>query len=137
MDDALGVDEDLDVFDIDIKKPAGLDDLQAFVHQGGGVDGDIFAHVPVGVIQSLSGVTAQSSRSPKLRNGPPEAVRISLLTSAFFPASSAWAMALCSLSMGSRVTLQRCTAAMTRWPAMTRVSLLARAMFFPASMAAR
>ena len=53
MHDALRVDEHLDVFSPDVEQPAGLDHLQPFVHQGGGVDGDFFAHFPVGVGQGL------------------------------------------------------------------------------------
>jgi hypothetical protein len=33
----------------------GFDDLQAFVHEGRGVDGDLLSHLPVGVPQRLLG----------------------------------------------------------------------------------
>ena len=46
-------------------------------------------------------------------------------------------MALCSLSTGSRGSLFSFARAVTRFPAQTRVSLLARASFFPASRARR
>ena len=45
-------------------------------------------------------------------------------------------MALCSLSTGSTATPRRRAASITRPPAMTSTSLLARAMVLPASMAA-
>ena len=34
-----------------IKQAARLDDLEAFVHQGSGINGDALAHLPSGVIQ--------------------------------------------------------------------------------------
>jgi len=46
-------------------------------------------------------------------------------------------MALCSLSTGIRATPLACTRSITRGPAATRVSLLAKATVLPASMAAR
>ena len=59
----------------------------------------------------------------------------------FFSSSCAlpmrhWKMAECSLSTGSRATPFFATASMTMEPPATRVSLLARAMSIPASMAA-
>ncbi len=53
VDDALPVDHHLDAVLRQIKEPGRLDDLQALVHHGGGVDGDFGAHVPVGVAQGL------------------------------------------------------------------------------------
>ncbi len=53
MNDALGMDQDLDLFHRGAEKPMGLDHLQPFVHQGGGVNGDFFAHGPVGMVKGL------------------------------------------------------------------------------------
>ena len=36
------------------EQPGGLDQFQALVHQGGGVDGDLGTHVPVGVLEGIS-----------------------------------------------------------------------------------
>ena len=71
------------------------------------------------------------------RKGPPEAVRC--IFSSLFPwaASRHWKMAECSESTGRMGALQARERSMTREPAATRVSLLARAMILPASMAAR
>ena len=53
MDDALGVDQDLDLPGIHVKEPAGLDDLQALVDQGRGVDGDLGPHGPGRVAEGV------------------------------------------------------------------------------------
>ena len=37
----------------EIEQPAGLDHLEAFVHQSGGIDGDAVAHLPCWMIQGL------------------------------------------------------------------------------------
>ena len=58
-------------------------------------------------------------------------------TSRFVPARSAWKIAECSLSTGSRVPPRRLASSMTRGPATTSVSLLARATILPASRAAQ
>ena len=44
--------KDLDRFGRRIEEPSGLDHLQPFIHQRGGVDGDLSPHTPVGVTQS-------------------------------------------------------------------------------------
>ncbi len=36
-----------------VEEAAGLDDLEALVHHGGGVDGDALAHDPGGVLEGL------------------------------------------------------------------------------------
>ena len=59
MDDALRVDEHLDFLGGHAKEPAGLHDLEAFVHEGGGVDGDLCAHVPCGVLEGIGGGDGQ------------------------------------------------------------------------------
>ena len=70
------------------------------------------------------------------RNGPPEAVK--RILSILFPCSpfKHWKIALCSLSTGRRRTPFAFTSGMIRCPAVTRVSLFARAMSFPAWIAA-
>ena len=70
------------------------------------------------------------------RKGPPEAVR--RILSILFPCSpfKHWKMALCSLSTGRRRTWCSLARGTMRWPAVTSVSLLARAMSFPDLMAA-
>ena len=37
----------------EVEEAAGLDDLEALVHHGGGVDGDALAHDPGGVLEGL------------------------------------------------------------------------------------
>lgn len=53
MDDALGVDDDIDASHFDIEEPAGLDHFEAFIEERCGVDGDFAAHVPCGVLEGL------------------------------------------------------------------------------------
>ena len=53
MDDALRMDLDSDLFNGHIEKPVGLDHLQPLVHQGGGVDGDLLPHLPVGMVEGI------------------------------------------------------------------------------------
>ena len=52
---------------------------------------------------ACSGVAAAIASAVQVRNGPPDAVRITRLTSSRRPAPSAWNIALCSLSTGSTV----------------------------------
>ena len=52
MDDTLRVDDYLDLVEGHSKQPACLDDFQALVHQGGGIDGHLGPHVPIGMLQS-------------------------------------------------------------------------------------
>ena len=60
MDDALALHHDLDFFRRQAKEPYGLDEFQTLVHQGGGVDGDLRAHIPVGVFKGVcTGLAAQ------------------------------------------------------------------------------
>ena len=49
----LGVDRDLDPGGGEIEEAAGLDDLEALVHHGGGIDGDALPHDPGGVLEGL------------------------------------------------------------------------------------
>ena len=55
MDDALPVDEDLNPVRRHAEEVDRFDDLQALVHQGGGVDRNLRAHVPVGVFEGHFG----------------------------------------------------------------------------------
>ena len=70
------------------------------------------------------------------RNGPPEAVRRILWI--LLPAAPwrLWKMAECSESTGRMDTPFSFAKGIMMWPAVTNVSLFARAMSFPASMAA-
>ena len=90
----------------------------------------------VGCSRASAGRTPSRRSALHPRNGPPDAVSTSRRTSAAGRPWRHWWMALCSLSTGSTATPRRRAAAMTRPPAMTRTSLLARAMVFPASIAA-
>ena len=83
VDHRLRVDDDLDPVERDVEEQVRLDDLQALVDQGGGVDRDDRAHVPGRVRQRLLGRdVAQLARGVRPRNGPPLAVRTSRRTSA-------------------------------------------------------
>ena len=53
MDNALALHHDLDLLGGQAEQPDRLDQLQALVHQGGGVDGDLGTHVPVGVLEGI------------------------------------------------------------------------------------
>lgn len=55
VDDALGVDNDIDLIDRDAEQPLGFDDFQPFVHEAGGIDGDFAAHPPSGVGEDIFG----------------------------------------------------------------------------------
>ncbi len=86
---------------------------------------------------SVSSTVACSTRSAgHVRNGPPDAVSTSLLTSLERPACRHWKIALCSESTGRRCTPRFRTSGMTRTPAATSVSLFASAMSQPFSIAA-
>src|SRR5580704_12192977 len=47
------MDDYFDLIETDPEKPAGFDDFEAFVHHGGGVDGDALAHDPGWVFEGL------------------------------------------------------------------------------------
>jgi hypothetical protein len=53
VDDGLGMNDDVDLIGTQVEEPARFDDFEAFVHQGGGIDGDAVAHFPVGMGESL------------------------------------------------------------------------------------
>ena len=53
MDDTLRMDQDLDIFDCNIKEPFRLDNFKALVHQCCRVDRYLFSHIPVRMIEGL------------------------------------------------------------------------------------
>ena len=55
MNDALGMNHDLDRFPRDTEQPVRLDDLEALVHHGGRVDRNLSSHAPFGMSTSLLG----------------------------------------------------------------------------------
>ena len=91
----------------------------------------------LGCFKALAGVTEASSRRLFPKKGPPEAVRRMRLTSFPWLPCRHWKMAECSESTGTISAPFSFARAITRGPAHTRVSLLARATRLPASMAAR
>ena len=89
----------------------------------------------VGWASASSRVIREKVSRGRFLKGPPEAVRRSLFTSSLPRPSRHWCRAQCSESMGRRrAPLSRARASMSS-PAMTRVSLLARATSLPASRA--
>ncbi len=89
-----------------------------------------------GCFSASSGCTFSSSFLVFPRNGPPEAVNRIRLTCFPFSPFNAWKTALCSLSTGRIRTFFSFASGMMICPAVTRVSLFARAISFPASIAA-
>ena len=88
-----------------------------------------------GCLRASSGVTSGSSSAGTSRRAPPLHVIMRRRTGECSPARH-WNMAECSESMG-RMGTWRCAARrITRSPPTTSVSLFARAIFFPAFMAA-
>src|SRR5271169_29070 len=53
MDGGLRMDDDVDLIGAHSEQPAGFDDLETFVHHGGGIDGDAVAHLPVRMRKGL------------------------------------------------------------------------------------
>src|ERR1700732_4283063 len=100
----------------------GFDELQPFVHQGGGIDGYLGTHRPIRVLARL--------------RGRRDAVRTRRTTSSRRPALKAWNSALCSESTGSTVVPFCAARRMNKAPAQTRHSLLASATVPPRSTAA-
>ena len=90
----------------------------------------------VGCRKASAGVTSARLALVRPRNGPPDAVRISRRTSRASWPRRHWWMALCSLSTGRIGTPLARARSMTRPPAITSTSLLARAIVLPASIAA-
>ena len=54
MDNALRMYQHLNLTGIDTEEPLGLDDLKAFVHHGGRVDGNLRTHIPSRMAQCIS-----------------------------------------------------------------------------------
>ncbi len=86
-----------------------------------------------GCFSACATVTVCNRRSGVRRNGPPDAVRMSLSTSSRWLPCKHWKIALCSLSTGTRRTPFFLAVLTNISPAMTRASLLASAISFPAS----
>ena len=57
MHHALAMDDDIHPLRRHRKKPYGLNQLKALIHHGGGIDRDLRAHAPVGVVERLLTVT--------------------------------------------------------------------------------
>jgi hypothetical protein len=55
MNDALGMHGNVNPVGRDTEQPGGFDDFESLIHQRGGVNRDLPAHLPGGVIQGLSG----------------------------------------------------------------------------------
>src|SRR6266702_3616079 len=80
----------------------------------------------VGWARACLTVTARNCSSEARRKGPPEAVSSKRFTSVVRSPRRHCQMALCSLSTGTMDTPARCASRITRWPAITSVSLFAR-----------
>ncbi len=90
----------------------------------------------VGCLSASSGRMFFISSAVRPRKGPPDAV--SQIFAILFPDSPLrdWKIALCSLSTGRMGTPFSAASGMMMCPAVTSVSLFARAIFFPLSIAA-
>ena len=53
VDDTLALDNDLNFLRRQTEQPHSLDELEALIHQGGAVDGDLCTHVPVGMLEGI------------------------------------------------------------------------------------
>ena len=91
----------------------------------------------LGCLRASDGVTPSSSARVFPKNGPPEAVSRMRLSSGRQLPCKHWKMAECSESTGTISAPFSVARAVTKGPAQTIVSLLARAMRLPPSMAAR
>ena len=90
----------------------------------------------LGWVAASSGVAKAIRSSGQSRNAPPEAVIVTRSTAAASSPASAWKMAECSLSTGRMRAPWRRAVSISRGPAATRLSLLARASVVPCSRAA-
>ena len=96
----------------------------------------IFAPIfQVGCRKASAAVASRKSSFGVSLNAPPEAVRISFSTLFSFSPTRHWNIALCSESMGTMSTRFLRARSVTSSPATTSVSLFARAIFLPASIA--
>ena len=89
----------------------------------------------LGCFKASAGVTFSKKARSFPRKGPPEAVKISFSALLRLSPAKHWKMAECSESTGRIATRCSATDSLTNSPATTRVSLLAKAIFFPALMA--
>ena len=102
--DRLRVDQHVDLLGGQREQMMGLDEFQALVHQGRGIDRDLRAHRPVRMLERLlHGCRSLIASALAVRNGPPDAVRITRRTSSRRLPLIAWNSALCSESTGSTV----------------------------------
>ena len=53
VDGGLGMNDHFDLVGAHIEQPVGLDDFEALIHHGRGVNGDAVAHAPVGMMEGL------------------------------------------------------------------------------------
>ena len=90
----------------------------------------------VGCLRASAGVTFNRSDAFFPRKGPPDAVSHILARGLPDSPFRDWKIALCSLSTGRIGTPFSAASGMMMWPAVTSVSLLASAIFFPDSIAA-
>lgn len=88
-----------------------------------------------GCLSACWAVAEAIASCPNVRNGPPEAVIISLLTVSLFSPTRHWYMAECSESTGITLDDESVKSLLTSSPATTSVSLLANAICFPVRMA--
>ena len=119
------------------RKVVGLHDLEALVHQRGGVDRDLAAHRPRRVRERLvDGDVGPARRAPRPRNGPPDAVMTMRSTAPTGPPASSWCTP-CARSRpaaaGRPVASASCV---TSSPPTTSDSLFASARSMPSPSAA-
>ena len=115
-----------------------LDQFEALVHQGRGIDRDLRAHRPVRMLAApVAASPPRTASTLQVRNGPPDAVRITRRTSRRAARRSAPETARCARNRPAARS-RRCAAArrMNSAPAQTRHSLLASATVAPRSTAA-
>ena len=90
----------------------------------------------LGCFKACASVACSMSAAAQVRNGPPDAVMMTLVSSSRLPEPSAWNSALCSESAGRMQAPALAARCMKKSPAQTRHSLLASAMVAPRSTAA-
>lgn len=74
VDDALTLDDDLNLILGQTEQPRGLDQLQTLVHQGRRINRDFGAHIPVRVLERVGLRLGAQLLGGHAENGPPEAV---------------------------------------------------------------
>ena len=122
------MDEDAEPGGLEPEQPAGLDELQPLVHEGRRVDGDLPPHLPASGGEGRPRGAAVRARARGVRkNGPPEAVRMTLRTRLLATPARHWKTPLCSLSTGMMRAPERAASRTRSSPPTTIDSLLARA----------